>query len=151
MPIGRGVVSRPGLRTAAFTLIEIVIALGIFTFAMIPVIGLAASGMKTLRNSMDDSVQTDIVRKTVGEAMRVPFTNLSAAFDQQLFYFDDEGVQQASSNAQTIFLASNAVTPPPSLLTTNGSIAQLLKVTVHHFANTNSKTVYSQLIINTAQ
>jgi len=151
MRIGREGVARPGLRTAAFSLIEVTIALGIFAFAMIPVIGLAASGMKTLRNSMDDSVQIDIVRKTVGEAMRVPFANLSAAFDKQIFYFDDEGVQQASSNAQTVFVASAAVTAPPSLLATDGSIAQLLKVTVHHFANTNSKTVYSQLIINSAQ
>ena len=151
MRIGREGVARPGLRTAAFSLIEVTIALGIFAFAMIPVIGLAASGMKTLRNSMDDSVQIDIVRKTVGEAMRVPFANLSAAFDKQIFYFDDEGVQQASSNAQTVFVASAAVTAPPSLLATDGSIAQLLKVTVHHFENTNSKTVYSQLIINSAQ
>jgi len=150
-PLGHGLVSRPGLRRTAFSLIEVTIALGIFAFAMVPVIGLVSTGMTTLRDSMDVTVQIDLVRKTAGEAMRIPFTNLSAAFDNKLFYFDDEGVQQTSSNAQTIFVARAAVTAPPSLLTSDGSIAQLLKVTVYHFADTNNKTVYSQLIVNTAQ
>jgi len=148
---GRGVTLGLGLPATAFSLIEVTIALGIFAFAMIPVIGLVSVGMKTLRNSMDVTVQSDLVRKTVGEAMRIPFANLSDAFDNQLFYFDDEGGQQTSSNAQTIFVASSAVTDPPSLLAADGSMAQILTVTVHHFADTNNKTVYSQLIVNTAQ
>lgn len=134
-----------------FSLIEVTIALGVFAFAMIPIIGLVSSGMKSLRGSMDDGVRGEIVRKVVGEATRVPYANLSIAFNNQLFYFDDEGVQQASSNAQTIFVASNSIANPPSLVTTNTNIAQLLKVTVRHFADTNNKTVYSQLILNTAQ
>jgi uncharacterized protein (TIGR02598 family) len=135
----------------AFSLIEVAIALGIFAFSMIPIIGLVSSGMKILRNSMDDTIQVDIARKTVGEAMRVPYTNLTSAFDNKSFYFDDEGVQQASSNAQTIFVASHSVANPPSLVTADTNIAQLLRVTVRHFADTNNKTVYSQLILNTAQ
>jgi uncharacterized protein (TIGR02598 family) len=135
-----------------FSLIEVTLALGIFAFAMIPIIGLVSSGMKSLRGSMDDAVRGEIVRKVVAEAGRVPYTNLSS-FDGTNFYFDDEGVQQASSNAQTIFVASNSVyaATPPSLITANTDIAQVLKVTVRHFADTNNKTVYSQLILNTAQ
>jgi uncharacterized protein (TIGR02598 family) len=136
-----------------FSLIEVTIALGVFAFAMIPIIGLVSSGMKSLRGSMDEGVRGEIVRKVVAEAGRVPYTNLSTAFNNRLFYFDDEGVQQASSNAQTIFVASNSVyaATPPSLITSDTNIAQLLKVTVRHFADTNNKTVYSQLILNTAQ
>ena len=135
-----------------FSLIEVTIALGVFAFAMIPIIGLVSSGMKSLRGSMDEGVRGEIVRKVVAEAGRVPYTNLST-FSGSLFYFDDEGVQQASSNAQTIFVASNSVyaATPPSLITSDTNIAQLLKVTVRHFADTNNKTVYSQLILNTAQ
>ena len=143
---------RPRVRfPRGFSLIEVTIALGVFAFAMIPIIGLVSSGMKSLRGSMDDGVRGEIVRKVVGEAMRVPYTNLSTAFNNQLFYFDDEGVQQASSNAQTIFVASNSIANPPSLVTSDPNIAQLLRVTVRHFADTNNKTVYSQLILNTAQ
>ena len=133
-----------------FSLIEVTIALGVFAFAMIPIIGLVSSGMKSLRGSMDEGVRGEIVRKVVAEAGRVPYTNLST-FSGSLFYFDDEGVQQASSNAQTIFVASNSVANPPDLVTSDTNIAQLLRVTVRHFADTNNKTVYSQLILNTAQ
>ena len=143
----------PARLSHGFSLIEVTIALGVFAFAMIPIIGLVSSGMKSLRGSMDDGVRGEIVRKVVGEAGRVPYTNLSTAFNNRLFYFDDEGVQQASSNAQTIFVASNSVyaATPPSLITTDTNIAQLLRVTVRHFADSNNKTVYSQLILNTAQ
>ena len=140
----------PARLSHGFSLIEVTIALGIFAFAMIPIIGLVSSGMKSLRGSMDDAVRGEIVRKVVAEAGRVPYTNLSS-FNGTNFYFDDEGVQQASSNAQTIFVASNSIADPPSLVTTDPDIAQLLRVTVRHFADTNNKTVYSQLILNTAQ
>jgi uncharacterized protein (TIGR02598 family) len=140
----------PSRLSHGFSLIEVTIALGVFAFAMIPIIGLVSSGMKSLRGSMDDGVRGEIVRKVVAEAGRVPYTNLSS-FNGTNFYFDDEGVQQASSNAQTIFVASNSIVPPPSLVTTNTDIAQLLRVTVRHFADTNNKTVYSHLILNTAQ
>ena len=144
--------ARPRVRfPRGFSLIDFKIGLVVFAFAMIPIIGLVSSGMTSLRGSMDDGVRGEIVRKVVGEAMRVPYTNLSIAFNNQLFYFDDEGVQQASSNAQTIFVASNSIANPPSLVTTNTNIARLLRVTVRHFADTNNKTVYSQLILNTAQ
>jgi uncharacterized protein (TIGR02598 family) len=140
----------PARLSHGFSLIEVTLALGIFAFAMIPIIGLVSSGMKSLRGSMDDAVRGEIVRKVVAEAGRVPYTNLSS-FDGTNFYFDDEGVQQASSNAQTIFVASNSIANPPDLVTSDTNIAQLLRVTVRHFADTNNKTVYSQLILNTAQ
>jgi uncharacterized protein (TIGR02598 family) len=135
-----------------FSLIEVTIALGVFAFAMIPIIGLVSSGMKSLRGSMDDGVRGEIVRKVVAEAGRVPYTDLSTAFNNRLFYFDDEGVQLDSAFSNSaIFVASNSVANPPSLVTSDTNIAQLLRVTVRHFADTNNKTVYSQLILNTAQ
>ena len=135
-----------------FSLIEVTIALGVFAFAMIPIIGLVSSGMKSLRGSMDDGVRGEIVRKVVAEAGRVPYTDLSTAFNNRLFYFDDEGVQLDSAFSNSaIFVASNSVANPPSLVTSDPNIAQLLRVTVRHFADTNNKTVYSQLILNTAQ
>ena len=41
----------------AFSLIEVIIALGIFAFVVVPIIALVSSGMKSLRQSMDDSVR----------------------------------------------------------------------------------------------
>ncbi|MFM8765100.1 MAG: prepilin-type N-terminal cleavage/methylation domain-containing protein, partial [Spartobacteria bacterium] len=49
-----------GRSPRGFSLIEVTIALGVFAFAMIPIIGLVSSGMKSLRGSMDDGVRGEI-------------------------------------------------------------------------------------------
>jgi len=135
----------------AFSLIEVTIALGIVAFAMVPIIGLVSTGMKSLRDSMDETVRAEIVRKVSGEALRVPYAKLLDEFQNKTFYFDDEGIQQSSSNASTIFVATTAVSAPPALITSDSVIARLLSVNVRHFADGNNKTVHSQLILNTAQ
>jgi uncharacterized protein (TIGR02598 family) len=136
---------------SAFSLIEVTIALGIVAFAMVPIIGLVSTGMKSLRESMDETVRAEIVRKVSSEALRVPYRLLSEEFQNKTNYFDDEGVQQSSSNASTIFVATTALTEPPSLITSDKEIATLLYIKVQHFADVNNKTVHSQLILNTAQ
>jgi uncharacterized protein (TIGR02598 family) len=138
-------------RRSAFSLIEITISLGIVAFAMVPIIGLVATGMKSLRDSMDETVRGEIVRKVAGEALRVPYANLSAEFQNQTFFYDDEGIQQSSSNASTIFVATTAISAPPSLITSDTGIARLLSMNVQHFADAKNRTVHSQLILNTAQ
>ena len=67
----------PGSSLRGFSLIEVTIAMGVFAFAIIPIIVLVSSGMKSLRGSMDDGVRGEIVRKVVAEAAQVPYTNLS--------------------------------------------------------------------------
>ena len=99
-----------------FSLIEVTIALGIVAFAMVPIIGLVSTGMKSLRDSMDETVRGEIVRKVSGEALRIPYTRLLEEFQNKTFYFNDEGIQQTSSNASTIFVATTALAAPPSLL-----------------------------------
>lgn len=119
--------------------------MGIFVFAMVPIIGVTSSGMKNLRDSMDDTVRADIVRKVAGEVMRS--TNY-ANVDLSVSYYTDEGVKTTSPD---IFVATKTITDPPGLLSTTTDIAKLLTVTVTHFADTNNRTVFSQLLINTAQ
>ena len=137
--------------SAGFSLIEIVIAVGIFAFVIIPVIGLVSGGMKNLRQSMDDTVRADIAKAIVGEALRSPYSNVVSATN----YYNDEGIQQGSQNAQTIFNATTTVTSLTSDsslgLTTDTNIAKQLTVTVKHVSDPNNKTVYTQLLINTAQ
>jgi len=143
-PHTRSAASRARRRAGGFSLIEVVISLGIFVFAMVPIIGVTSSGMKNLRDSMDDTVRADIVRKVAGEAMRSPYASLNL----NPSYYTDEGVETTSPG---IFVATKTITDPPGLLSTTTDIAKLLTVTVTHFADTNNRTVFSQLLINTAQ
>jgi len=150
MPAGRPAGSPAvGSRRAShgFSLIEVVIAVGIFAFVIIPVIGLVSGGMKNLRQSMDDTVRADIAREIVGQALRSPWANL-VNFTTTPSYYTDEGVQTLGSDY--LFIASNTLSVAPSLLGVNTN-CKLLTVTVQHRSDTNNKTVYTQLLINTAQ
>ena len=138
-------------RCHAFSLIEVVIALGIFAFAIVPIIGLLGSGMGTLKDSMSDTVRSDIARRVVGEYQRMPFTNLTNGTSATNFY-NVEGVLTNSNSA--IFRAIvnlTSLTNANSAITADTNNALMLVVTVQHFGDTNSRTRYSQILVNTAQ
>ena len=123
--------------------------MGIFVFAVVPVIGLVSSGMKTMRQSMDDSIQADILKTVVAQVQATPYTNISNTWHGQSFYFTDQGV--STNSAAGIFVATTTIKNASTTVTTNTNIACLLNITVRHYLDTNNKTVFSQLLLNTAK
>lgn len=79
--------------SAGFTLIEVAIALGIFAFAIIPIIGLMGTGLKVSKESIDDTTTAQIFR--VAEAT----LSANAATSATNFYFSNEGTLTNSSEA----------------------------------------------------
>jgi uncharacterized protein (TIGR02598 family) len=69
----------------AFTLVEVAMALGIFAFAIIPVIGLMGTGLKVSKESIDASTTANIYR--LAEAM----LSTNAAVTSTNMYFSNEG------------------------------------------------------------
>ena len=69
----------------AFTLVEVAMALGIFAFAIIPVIGLMGTGLKISKESIDASTTANIYRLT--EAM----LSTNASVTSTNMYFSNEG------------------------------------------------------------
>jgi uncharacterized protein (TIGR02598 family) len=130
----------------------VVIAIGIFAFVIIPVIGLVSGGMKNLRQSMDDTVRSDIAREIASQALRTPFSNVVPSTR----YFTDEGMETNSSPGAYVFIASTSLTNNAiSLLSSNASFTNTVKVLnirVYHFQDSNNnQTVFSQLLMNTSQ
>lgn len=68
-------------RLRAFSLVEVAIALGILGFAIIPLIGLLASGMDTNRSNLDRSIKAQIMN-WVQEDARLHTAPYSAEFDE---------------------------------------------------------------------
>jgi uncharacterized protein (TIGR02598 family) len=135
------------LHQGGFSLVEVTVAVALFAFVMLPIIGLMSTGLTTMRRAMDDTVLSGIAREIVAEAQRESWTNLSR-FHGETFYYTDEGVR-ADGNDTGGFVAETALADPPSLLAADGSTARLLRVTVRHFANTNTRLVRSELLVNT--
>lgn len=77
-------------RASAFSLIEVVLALGIISFAYVAIFGLFPAGMQTYRAAMDTGNEGRIVQDVLSRAQAAHFRNLDALAQASLSY-DDEG------------------------------------------------------------
>ena len=107
--------------------------------------------MGTLKDSMSDTVRTDIARRVVGEYQRMPYSNFTTGNSFTNFY-DVEGVLTNSNAAIFMAIATfSSLTNPSSVINTDTNNGLLLSVTVRHVRDTNSRTRYSQILVNSAQ
>lgn len=77
----------------AFSLVEVAIALGIFCFGIVSVLGLLPIGLKVSRDSIGEVVESNILQQIASDAELTDFDKLK----DSVFYFDDEGVLLSSS------------------------------------------------------
>jgi len=101
LPVSESVPSAPAPR-AGFSLVEVVLALGIVSFALLVMMGMVPVGLSTLRDAMNDSVKTQIVQRIAAEAQLTPFGQIDD-YISKTYYFTEEGIQQNSRNGQTLF------------------------------------------------
>lgn len=99
-----------------FSLVEVVIAMGIIAFALVALLGLMPVGLSTLRNAFDLTAEGMIVQKISSEACLTPFTKLAANYGNKTFYYDLEGLyltnSPASAPALTRYWVTTTVTDP---------------------------------------
>ena len=95
----------PKVRACGFSLIEVTIAMGILSFALVTMLGLMPVGLNTLRGAADATTTAQIVQRISGEARLTSFENLPARFHNQEFYFDEEGG----------FLTNSPAAPPANV------------------------------------
>jgi len=73
--------------TSGFTLVEVTLALGIFAFALVAMIGLLPVAMKSTRESIDIAAATQIANQIVATYVQEDF----ALSGSEIIYFDDYG------------------------------------------------------------
>ncbi|XHR31081.1 MAG: Verru_Chthon cassette protein B [Chthoniobacteraceae bacterium] len=83
----------------AFSLVEVVLALGIISVSLLAVMGLMPVGLKTMREAMDATVESQILQKINAEASLTPFSQLAANFAGKTFYYDESGLFLSNSPA----------------------------------------------------
>lgn len=87
------------------SLVEIMIALGLLSFTLIPVIGLLAIGLSTYRSAMDTTVNSAILQH-----IRTVSAEVSAA--QQHIpdtYYTDEGMPVGQEDPRALFRAGHDI------------------------------------------
>jgi len=76
---------------AGFSLVEVTLAIGIVSFAMLALLGVVPVGLSTMRQAADRTVESQIVRQIGAEALYTPFSELKTNFSGTTLYFNDEG------------------------------------------------------------
>jgi uncharacterized protein (TIGR02598 family) len=143
--------ARAGQR--AFSLIEVVLAIGIMAFAIIPTVALLPLGLNVNRRAIEATVSSQILSRVTDEAQQTDFSTLPPMFT---FCFDDQGNLLASGSDATLFstytsprrlydvqaLVNTTSTLPSS--TGIGSTATLAKITINVASNPGrSSTIFA--------
>jgi uncharacterized protein (TIGR02598 family) len=122
--------SRPGRVSQGFSLVEVTIALGVVSFALVALFGLLPTGLTTFRSSIDRSVASQIAQGIINEARQTDFTNLgslaTASGSPKLFTEDG---QETTDAAKSIYVAAITVEPgvaiPSATSFANSSMAKI--------------------------
>jgi len=101
-----------GLSMRGFSLIEVVLSLGIVSFAFVGLFGLLPVGLNAFTNSVDSTVESQIAENVLTNVKQAKFSNLLTLADQnagsnpalppvQGYYFDDQGKAVAANPTST--------------------------------------------------
>lgn len=104
----------PSARRCGFTLVEVAMALGVFSFGVLAVIGLLPAGLQVNRDSVATVVESNILQVVTSDAQATNFKNLEG----KIFYFDEEGVAlSASTNPNRLYTVNTTVSKTAALAT----------------------------------
>jgi hypothetical protein len=73
-----------------FSLIEVTMAIGIVSFCLLTVMALLSVGSSTLKQAVDQTVESQIAQKLAGEILLTPYSQLTKYAGTNI-YFDDAG------------------------------------------------------------
>lgn len=74
-----------------FSLVEVVLAMGVATCFLLGIVGLLPVGLSTFQNAMEKTVEGQIVQRLSGEIILTPYTQLPVSYGNKTLFFDLEG------------------------------------------------------------
>lgn len=135
-------------RKQAFTLIEVTLAMGVASFAILSMLGVMVVGLNTLRDAIDTTVQAQISQQVVGALKQANFSTLSGGSWQWMF--DDRGVV-VKNDAAKLYSASAQVTNATlSGGTENVNLVKVV-VTISNIAEPGSPYTFTTFVANNGQ
>jgi uncharacterized protein (TIGR02598 family) len=134
-------VQSPRTYRQAFSLIEVVLSLGIIAFAFVAIVGLIPVGLQTFRDSVDKTVETQIVQKLTAIAQQTEFSKLddvAGASDTapEYYYFNDEGeFVDDSDKAKSLYTAAIWKTGSTTELPAGATTSSMVTLNIRIYAN----------------
>jgi len=119
---------RASRRKGGFSLVEVVIAMGIIAFALVPMLGLVPMGLVTSRQAIDTTIEAQIVQQMTGQAQQTDFSSLGTMASTTVTWFDANGNVTTAANA--IYKASFSA-PANTTLPGGTSTTRLDTITIY--------------------
>jgi uncharacterized protein (TIGR02598 family) len=121
-------------RNAGFSLVEVVIAVGIVAFAFIPMLGLVPMGLNTSRQAIDTTIEAQIIQQMTGQAQQTDFSQLATLATSTVTCFDANGNVTSANSA--IYKAS--FSPPVNTTLPGGSTTTRLDTMTIYILSTRT-------------
>ena len=93
---------------AGFSLVEVVLAVGIMALGVVTILGLLPHGLEMSRKTANEMAEARIIEHIVGEMQSTDWLALNT-YGQQLRYFDDQGLELPNLNTAEARFALNYV------------------------------------------
>jgi uncharacterized protein (TIGR02598 family) len=107
----------------AFSLVEVVLSIGIVAFAFVPLMGLLPLGLDFSRQAVDTTITAQIAQQLKNEALQTDFTLLSTLDKDEAAapgYFDDQGNKSTDPQGaiyKTTYAVSGSTDLPEGIAT----------------------------------
>jgi uncharacterized protein (TIGR02598 family) len=133
-----------------FSLIEVVIALGVISFAMVGLMGLIPVGLKTSREAIDTTIQAQMAQMIRNQILLSEFTDLNA-WKGKTLYFDDQGLSVESADSSTrVFTAVVDIQDVKVPITSMAeSVARVVRVDITNNAAPRVGSTFTLVVANT--
>ena len=93
---------------AGFSLVEVVLAVGIMALGVVTILGLLPHGLEMSRKTANEMAEARIIEHIVGEMQSTEWQSLNT-YGQQTRYFDDQGLELPNLNSAESRFALNYV------------------------------------------
>lgn len=107
----KGVLLLKRMRPGGFSLVEVMLSLGIVTFSIIACVGLNVTSLGTLRDATAQDISGRIFRSLMNEALATAFVDLDQMSGVRTFGAEGEPVSTGTGDRQVYFSRVEIVAP----------------------------------------
>ena len=143
-------------QASGFSLIEVVLAVGVAAFALVTIMGLLPAGLSTFKNSMNTAVGSQIAQRVFNDLQVADFTYIQNTNR----YFDEQGndLNNNSNAVKCIYWVQVSILSNPVVTGTTSTNLKIVQVMIANnpggalptnviFSGTNKNTmVFSSLL-----
>ncbi len=115
---------------AGFSLVEVVLSMGVVAVAFVPMMGLIPMGMTASRQAIDTTIQAQILQKMTGQAQETAFSSLGKMCDATIAPLSFDANGSLTTSATPVYKAAFA-TPVNTVLPGGATTTTLNTITIY--------------------